>query len=148
MSTLCDPMDTSLPTFSVHGILQARILEWVAVFSSRGSLPSPQFLSLADDYISGGGLGHLQKLQSFIEYLLCIHEICMFMHFYVFSSYQSALCLRSSGPQLRTQKRKEKIIFTPLSEAYKKAITEVIGSPMLLLQRNKSANTLRHYHVL
>ena len=33
--TLCDPMDRSLPGSSVHGILQARILEWVAIsFSS------------------------------------------------------------------------------------------------------------------
>ena len=30
--TLCDPMDYNLPGFSVHGILQARILEWVAMF--------------------------------------------------------------------------------------------------------------------
>ena len=35
--TLCDPVDCSPPGFSVHGILQARILEWVAIFSSRGS---------------------------------------------------------------------------------------------------------------
>ena len=35
--TLCDPMDCSLPGSSVHGIFQARILEWVAVPSSRGS---------------------------------------------------------------------------------------------------------------
>ena len=35
--TLCDPMDYSLPGSSVHGILQARILKWVAVPSSRGS---------------------------------------------------------------------------------------------------------------
>ena len=35
--TLCDPMDHSPPDFSVHGILQARILEWVAMSSSRGS---------------------------------------------------------------------------------------------------------------
>ena len=28
---LCDPVDCSLPASSVHGILQARILEWVAV---------------------------------------------------------------------------------------------------------------------
>ena len=35
--TLCDPMDCSPPGTSVHGILQARILEWVAIPSSRGS---------------------------------------------------------------------------------------------------------------
>ena len=34
---LCDPMDCSLPGSSVHGVLQARILEWVAMPSSRGS---------------------------------------------------------------------------------------------------------------
>ena len=35
--TLCDPMDCSSPGSSVHGILQVRILEWVAMTSSRGS---------------------------------------------------------------------------------------------------------------
>ena len=35
--TLCDPMDHSLPGSSVHRILQARILEWVAMSSSMGS---------------------------------------------------------------------------------------------------------------
>ena len=35
--TLCDPVDRSPPGSSVHGILQARILEWVARPSSRGS---------------------------------------------------------------------------------------------------------------
>ena len=33
----CEPVDCSLPGFSVLGILQARILEWVAISSSRGS---------------------------------------------------------------------------------------------------------------
>ena len=38
--TLCVPMDYSLPGSSVHGILQARILEWVAI-PSLGDLPNP-----------------------------------------------------------------------------------------------------------
>ena len=38
--TLCDPMDCSPPCFSVHVILQARILEWVAVPCFRG-FPDP-----------------------------------------------------------------------------------------------------------
>ena len=38
--TLCDPMDCSLPGSSIRGILQARVLEWVAVsFSRRSSQP-------------------------------------------------------------------------------------------------------------
>ena len=35
--TLCDPMYCSLPGSSLHGILQARVLEWVAIFFSRVS---------------------------------------------------------------------------------------------------------------
>ena len=35
--TLCDPMDCNLLGFSVHGVLQARILEWIAISFSRGS---------------------------------------------------------------------------------------------------------------
>ena len=38
--TLCGPVDYSPPGFSVHGILQARILEWVAMPFSR-DLPDP-----------------------------------------------------------------------------------------------------------
>ena len=34
--TLCDPLDYSLPCSSVHGILQARTLEWVSIPFSRG----------------------------------------------------------------------------------------------------------------
>ena len=38
--TLCDPRDCSLPGFSVHGIFQARILEWVTIsFSRKSSRP-------------------------------------------------------------------------------------------------------------
>ena len=34
--TLCDPMDCSLPGSSIHGIFQARVLEWVAISFSSG----------------------------------------------------------------------------------------------------------------
>ena len=39
--TRCNPMDCSLPGSSVHGMLQARILEWVAIPFSKG-LPDPE----------------------------------------------------------------------------------------------------------
>ena len=38
--TLCDPMDCSLPGSSVHGIFQARVLEWVAIAFSGWPLYS------------------------------------------------------------------------------------------------------------
>ena len=40
MSDSCDPVDCSPPGFSVYGILQARILEWVAISSSREIFPT------------------------------------------------------------------------------------------------------------
>ena len=44
--TLCDPVDCTLPGSSVHGILQARILEWVIISFSRGSSHSKDFMTL------------------------------------------------------------------------------------------------------
>ena len=37
VSNSCDPMGCSLPGSSVHGIFQARVLEWVAIFFARAS---------------------------------------------------------------------------------------------------------------
>ena len=52
--TLCDPMDCSLPGSSVHRILQARILEWVAMPSSRESfLPRDRTHVSSTSYIAG-----------------------------------------------------------------------------------------------
>ena len=59
----CDPMDRSLPVSSIHGILQARILEWVAISFSRKDLTCKQklkfCLALASwlDFISLFSLG-------------------------------------------------------------------------------------------
>ena len=56
--TLCDPMDCRLLGSSVHGILQAKILEWVAMPSSRGSshpgikLESLMSPALADEFFT------------------------------------------------------------------------------------------------
>ena len=48
-STLCDPMGRSLPGSSVHGIFQARILEWVAIaYSKDTSWILPNFLLLEE----------------------------------------------------------------------------------------------------
>ena len=51
---LHDPMDSSLPGSSVHGILLQRTLEWVAVFSSRASYPSQglNFPALAGRFLT------------------------------------------------------------------------------------------------
>ena len=56
--TLCDPVDYSRPQSSIHGILQERILEWVAVPSTR-EFPDPEIkrvslmsLALADGFFT------------------------------------------------------------------------------------------------
>ena len=53
--TLCNPMDCGSPGSSVHGILQARILEWVAILSP-GDLPHPgiELTSLVSPALTGG----------------------------------------------------------------------------------------------
>ena len=55
--TLCDPVDCSPPGSSVHGILQARILEWVA-------MPSSLYIYV---YI------HIVKKEYFIDCILKMH---------------------------------------------------------------------------
>ena len=54
--TLCDPTDCSPPSSSVHGILQATILEWVATpFSRESSLPRDRtHISCPFWYFAGG----------------------------------------------------------------------------------------------
>ena len=52
--TLCDPMDCSLLGFSVHGIFQARVLEWVAI-ASPGDLPDPAIGFIYLDLLYGIG---------------------------------------------------------------------------------------------
>ena len=64
----CDPVDCSLPGFSVHGILQARILEWVAIPSSKGSSqPRDQPVSPALQVYSSP-LSHLGSPVTFVSF--------------------------------------------------------------------------------
>ena len=51
--TLCDPMDSRLPGFSVHGIFQARILEWVVILGpGKGTKRRPNRVCASEDYPS------------------------------------------------------------------------------------------------
>ena len=53
--TLCDPMDCSPPGSSVHGILQARILEWLAISYSRQSPWPRDWTHVSCVFPIGGG---------------------------------------------------------------------------------------------
>ena len=61
--TLCDPMDCGLPGSSVHGILQPRILEQVAVsFSREHSQPRNQARGIFPTQGSSPGLPHCRQV--------------------------------------------------------------------------------------
>ena len=73
--TLCNPKNCSLPGSSVHGIFQARILEWVAISFSRGSSwPKNRtwLSSLQADSLLSESLGNQMKVKVAQSYLtLC-----------------------------------------------------------------------------
>ena len=70
--TQCDPMDCSPPGFSVHELLQARILEWTAMPSSRGSSGPRDRTHVS---CIAGGLYHLSHKESLLveRWLLTYH---------------------------------------------------------------------------
>ena len=70
--TLSDPMDCSLPGFSVHGIFQARRLEWIAISYSRGfSWPRDWTWVLTSPVLAGGFF----KTQCFSQKKKCLSTI-------------------------------------------------------------------------
>ena len=85
--TLCDPVDCSPPSFSTHGIFQARVLEWVAIPFSRGSSPPRDqtqiFWTAGRCVIVWATQAHVQRewLQSFLFYFLleysCFTMLCV-----------------------------------------------------------------------
>ena len=82
-SWLCHPEDCSLPGSSVHGILQARILEWVAMPSSRESSQTRDWTIISFPALAGGFFTtsttlevlYLFKVMSFWNFLLCATEL-------------------------------------------------------------------------
>ena len=120
--TLCDPMDCSLPGSSVLGILQARILEWVAIpFSSGSSRPRDRtWVSCTDRQI-------LYCLSHQGSPLLTSINLAL----YTIHSHQSLTCqklhlsLKSTGPDPRQARR-----------LHKGPRRELISPPVLLLHNS------------
>ena len=79
--TLCDPMDCNPPGSSVHGISQARILEWVALSSARGSSWSRNqtyitYLALQVDYLP---LNYLATDYPSVKHIVRAHMISFYL---------------------------------------------------------------------
>ena len=88
--TLCNSMDCSLPGPNVHGILQPRILEWVAMPSSRGSfLPRDRTCMSYVSCIGRKVLYHLVPPWSYWENFLNLYLLISKMDVIVTSVYFS-----------------------------------------------------------
>ena len=87
--TLCDPMDCSPPGSSVHGISQARILEWVAISSSRWpSQPRDRTCiscvsCIAGRFFTTEPLDHNELWKIHQEMGIPDHLICLLRNLYV-----------------------------------------------------------------
>ena len=71
-------MDCNLPGSSVHGILQARMLEWVAISYFRGSSPpgdGTQVFYIAGRFFTVWATGEAQCLYSSVNILTVLHSI-------------------------------------------------------------------------
>ena len=89
--TLCDPMDYSPPGSSVHGILQARTLEWVAMPSSRGSSQPRDQNQIS---CTAGGFFTVWGTREAHSYLLNM------LKFYFHTDYSSSTSMNTLGHRL------------------------------------------------
>ena len=97
--TLCDPMDCSPPGSSVHGIFQARVLEWVAIaFSYKQHEASTKSLDNLNSASTVGTfvLSLLSRVQLFATLWAVAHQAPLSMGFSK-QEYQSGLPFPSPG---------------------------------------------------
>ena len=107
---LCNPMDCSLPGSSVHGILQARIMEWVAMLSSRGSSQPRNWIQVSC-IASGFFTDWATKEAQVATYTISINRVQFTLQFTtsIYWWLQSSISLpiiilpRNSGVYVQTQ---------------------------------------------
>ena len=88
--TLCDPMDYSPPGSSVHGIFQARILEWVAMSSSRDLFHS-EVESLSPASLNHWAMGEPVYVYMYTQILITLLKIFFFQELTDISYPRSSL---------------------------------------------------------
>ena len=79
--TLCHPKDHRPPGFSVHGIFQARILEWVAILFSRGS-PNTE-IELGSPALQADALPSEPSRKHYMCVCVCVC-VCVYTHICIF----------------------------------------------------------------
>ena len=85
--TLCDPMDRGPPGSSVHGILQAKVLAWVAMLSSRGSSQPrdwTQVSHIASGFLTVWATREALKVPPrYNHFMLYFGNSCNISHFFI-----------------------------------------------------------------
>ena len=107
---LCNPMDCSLPGSSVHGVLQARILVWAAVPSSRGS--------------------SRPRDRTHVSYIFCtgrrvLHHSCH-RAFSLLLTLQIAVCPSSEEFQMPTCQLRMVYVYLPLVQVHLEKICKYV----------------------
>ena len=108
---LCDPTDCSLPGSSVHGIFQAIVLEWVAIFFSRGSSqPKAQtrVSCIVDRRFTVWATREVLKLSTVLfapvncvsEHLFLKQSILLFKQVVIFEGTNNLLVVKSIYPTM------------------------------------------------
>ena len=111
--TLCNSMDCSPSGSSIHGILQARIVEWVAMPSSRGSSQSRDWTHAS--YVSCVGSVQFSSVQS-------LSHVRLFVTPWI-AARQTSLSITNSRSSLRLASIKSVMPSSHL----------ILGRPLLLL---------------
>ena len=101
--TLCDPMDCSPPGASLHGVLQARMLEWVAMPSSRGSSPPRDRTHIACAPCIAGGF-FMPEPPGKCNW--CLRPPSEYLYFYVWICFSSFWSCRLWGTPNSYQSKK------------------------------------------
>ena len=95
--TLCDPVDCSPPASSVHGISQARILEWIAISFSRESFQPRDQTRLSCVFCIAGGFFTLSVIREVVFYSQQVFKNFVFLKIKrTKSKYWSESCVMAS----------------------------------------------------
>ena len=118
--TLWDPMDHSQPGSCVHGILQARILEWVAMPSSRGSSQPKGWSHISQFPALAGGFFTTSTIQE-VHIIMEYYSIIYYSNIYVME-YYSAIKMNEIMSSAETWIDLEGIILSETSQRKTNAV--------------------------
>ena len=106
--TLCDPVDCNLPGSSIHGILQARTLEWIAISFSRGSSWPRDWTQVSRLAGRRFNLWATRKAQSTNS-----HSLCSFSRVWLFANPWAIACQAPLSMEFPRQEHWSVLPFPP-----------------------------------